>query len=162
MPDIDISAGDWIAVAALAVSVSHLIGQIVLYSIRRRTASFEVSVQMVPTPGRTEPYEEQVVICNHGPALATRVEVGVFGPDGEAMTAPFLRDAVIKQWLEIKQDSEVQQDSQIKRIWPRQTLRLPLNLSMGTPPITEVEVKWKDKRWRSQDERFDVAAHWTT
>jgi hypothetical protein len=142
--DIDLSAGEWIAVAALAVSVSHLIGQIVLYSIRRRKASFEVSVQKVPTRGKTEPYEEQVVVCNHGPALATDVDVAVLGPDGEAL------------------EHRLERGERIKRVWPGQTLHLPVMGIFAAPLLGEVRVCWNDKRRRRQGEHFNVVTHWIT
>jgi hypothetical protein len=114
MPDINLSASDWIAVAALAISLSYLAGSAVLSYIRGRKASFEVSAQKVPVPsGQIVKVEEQVVICNHGPALATAVDVALFGPDGQALKAPFIRGA------------------QIKRVWPKQTLHLTVDLAFG-------------------------------
>lgn len=144
MLEIDFSASDWIAVAALAISLSHLAGSVIVRIIRGRKASFEVSAQMVPVPKGLEGFEEQVVIRNHGPALATDVEVALFGPEGQGFDTPFIRG------------------SQIKRVWPNQTLHLPVNLTLASPPVAEVQVSWTDRRRGSHSESFEVAAHWTT
>jgi uncharacterized membrane protein len=143
MPDIDISVGDWIAVAALTLSIVHIVGRVVWGVIRGRKASFEVSVRKVPVQSGVQESEEQVVIRNHGPAPATAVDVALHGPDGEALEVVFMRGV------------------QIKRVWPGQTLHLPVDRLFGTQ-IAEVRVCWNDKRRRRQGEHFDVVTHWTT
>jgi hypothetical protein len=144
---------DWselAAWAALVLSIGTLIGGVIRPWLRGRKASPAAQLDLFNyMAGKTKDLheEERVVITNHGPANMRNVMVELFIEDGQSMAQAVPDVAAL--WPKMP----------FERLHANQSLYLTLTGGYAPPAPREVEIKWRDGRWRKQSCRIGLSYH---
>jgi len=134
-----VEASAWSAVAAwcaLAIALVNLWFGVIRpwWRTKRASPAAQLDLLNYPTSSRWQE-EERVVVTNHGPATMRKVDVQVFGEDGDSLApgATALWPTMPFEYLHVGQ-----------------SLYLKLERSPGQLRPTRAKLAWRDKRLRGQ------------